>query len=399
MGAARLHRRERSGRGARVEGVQDRDVKLENVLLTDDGAKIKLADFGFALDFNKYKPVMRLGTLEYMAPEVMRCTPELRRRLEREGKGGYGPEVDCWAVGILAYECLVGQTPYEAETMDEALELIEARALFLDRRPDDNHAARHGLSQDARDFILGCLNVDPALRLTAAGMLSHPWIVKNHPHLTPPAATTTAAPLTAPPTTTPLNASHDSLDNAIVIAEPGEHRGSFTAITTHLGEVRSVAAPTAAPSVALAAPSPRAASGTAIGLLSREFGGGSSSAAPFVPTSPPAPPPSPAPPWASAHLGAGSSTPRQIPTADPNSLLRAATFNSEYDLPGPDTSTRGPPGSRHLHLQPRRKGGGDEKKQLLLPRILASILRAQKDVDGSGKAPKEMMTARAAPAM
>jgi serine/threonine protein kinase len=111
-----------------------------------------------------------------MAPEVLRCDLETRQGLKAEGKAGYGPEVDCWAVGILAYECLVDQTPYESHTMGQTLELIEARALFQETDDNyDNRHARHGMSLYAKDFILGCLDVNPATRLTAHEMLSHPW--------------------------------------------------------------------------------------------------------------------------------------------------------------------------------------------------------------------------------
>jgi serine/threonine protein kinase len=158
-------------------------------------------------------------------------------------------EVDCWAVGILAYECLVGQTPYEAHTMDQALELIEARALFVDRRPENNHNAHHGLTQDARSFILACLDVEPATRITAAEMLSHPWIVNHHPHQQAPPP---------PPTTTreaPRDALHVSSDGPVTVVEP-RHRGSSTAsaIMQHLGEVLGVSGPTTA---AAAAPMPQ----------------------------------------------------------------------------------------------------------------------------------------------
>jgi hypothetical protein len=47
-----------------------RDIKAENVLLTDDKLSVKLADFGFAIDYRRNKTVARLGTLGYM---VGRC--------------------------------------------------------------------------------------------------------------------------------------------------------------------------------------------------------------------------------------------------------------------------------------------------------------------------------------
>jgi serine/threonine protein kinase len=36
------------------------------------------------------------------------------------------------------------------------------------------------VSTEAQDFIRGCLELDPAQRMTARQMLSHPWLVAHH---------------------------------------------------------------------------------------------------------------------------------------------------------------------------------------------------------------------------
>lgn len=158
-----------------ARGIVHRDIKAENVLVTDDGTSVKLADFGFAVDFTRHRPVTRLGTVAYMAPEIIRCDADARRRLTTAGEAGYGPEVDCWAVGVLAYECLVGETPFGETTLDEAFDAIIRRTGSLFAASRSNRTP----SPDAEDFILGCLRLDPKLRLTAREMLSHPWIVTH----------------------------------------------------------------------------------------------------------------------------------------------------------------------------------------------------------------------------
>jgi serine/threonine protein kinase len=154
-----------------------RDIKPENLMICDHGLTCKLADFGFAVDTRTHRTVTRLGTLEYMAPEIMVCTPDVRDTLRAQGTPGYGKEVDCWAIGILAYECLAGRSPYDVGisqmTMPDMLVMIETGDLDTELRsvPD--------VSQEARHFVKSCLATDPAERLTAAQMLSHPWITKH----------------------------------------------------------------------------------------------------------------------------------------------------------------------------------------------------------------------------
>lgn len=46
-----------------------RDIKPENLLLSEE-YEVKLADFGLAIDIDAQAPLSRVGTLDYMAPEV-----------------------------------------------------------------------------------------------------------------------------------------------------------------------------------------------------------------------------------------------------------------------------------------------------------------------------------------
>lgn len=46
-----------------------RDIKPENLLLSEE-YEVKLADFGLAINIDAQAPISRVGTLDYMAPEV-----------------------------------------------------------------------------------------------------------------------------------------------------------------------------------------------------------------------------------------------------------------------------------------------------------------------------------------
>jgi len=94
-----------------------RDLKPENVLYGANGY-LKLCDLGFA-KFVLGKTMTLCGTPEYMAPQVIM-------------HGGYDRMVDWWALGVLAFECVCGCTPFVDDEDDECgPELIFANILSV----------------------------------------------------------------------------------------------------------------------------------------------------------------------------------------------------------------------------------------------------------------------------
>ena len=81
----------------------------ENVLI-DSFGYAKLCDFGFAKKLRKDKNASWertstvCGTPDYMAPEIIGGHSKYRGR-SQFSRGGYGPSVDFWALGVLIYEC------------------------------------------------------------------------------------------------------------------------------------------------------------------------------------------------------------------------------------------------------------------------------------------------------
>jgi eukaryotic-like serine/threonine-protein kinase len=96
---------------AHDKGITHRDIKPGNFLLTKDGT-LKLADFGLATvaASNKLTATGKtMGTFRYMAPEQIR------------GKPDPCPQTDIYALGVVLFEMLTGEVPFDAETPAEVL--------------------------------------------------------------------------------------------------------------------------------------------------------------------------------------------------------------------------------------------------------------------------------------
>ncbi len=126
-------------------GVVYRDLKPENILLDSEG-HLLLTDFGLskvAVD-GHHRCRSMTGTLEYMAPEVLR-------------QESYGTAVDWWSFGILGYDLLTGCTPFRANCESKIREKILKQKLNLP----------FFLSPDAKDLLTRLLRKDQNKRLGA----------------------------------------------------------------------------------------------------------------------------------------------------------------------------------------------------------------------------------------
>uniref|UniRef100_A0A8C6LS50 non-specific serine/threonine protein kinase n=1 Tax=Nothobranchius furzeri TaxID=105023 RepID=A0A8C6LS50_NOTFU len=103
-------------------GIVYRDIKLENILLDSEG-HVVLTDFGLSKEFleeDKGRTYSFCGTIEYMAPEIIR------------GKTGHGKTVDWWSLGILMFELLTGASPFTLEGERNSQSEVSKRILRCD---------------------------------------------------------------------------------------------------------------------------------------------------------------------------------------------------------------------------------------------------------------------------
>lgn len=151
-------------------GYLHRDLKPENLLVGDDGT-LKVADFGLSVDQGVERPVTRLGTLDYMAPEVLACPDKsmLDKHADPAGaaKVAYGQAADVWGIGVLAHELLTGRPPFEGKSREQ----VTARIAAGRRNP-----LPEKVSDVAKSFINSCLQDCATQRLTCRELLRHPWI-------------------------------------------------------------------------------------------------------------------------------------------------------------------------------------------------------------------------------
>lgn len=156
-------------------GVVNRDIKLENTLLTMVPGLplplLKICDFGYSKAQFMSAPKSKVGTLAYMAPEVIRATDQYDGKL-----------ADIWSCGVMLYVMLFGAYPFESPQrrpgQDKArLDSMMQRILHTEW----SIPADVDVTPECRDLLRKLLVGDPSKRLSMVAIQKHPWFLANLP--------------------------------------------------------------------------------------------------------------------------------------------------------------------------------------------------------------------------
>jgi serine/threonine protein kinase len=146
------------------------DIKLSNILLTDDKKDIKIIDFGVSQIVQEGEMLhAEVGSPSFIAPEVL--------------MGSYNEECDMWSLGCVVFILLFGFNPFNPKAIpalpnkeiicESILKGFSAEvrsgygAFFPSKIP---------VSDDAKDFISNLLTLDWRHRMNAQEALSHRWL-------------------------------------------------------------------------------------------------------------------------------------------------------------------------------------------------------------------------------
>ncbi|MEW5983150.1 MAG: serine/threonine-protein kinase [Acidobacteriota bacterium] len=143
------------------QGIVHRDLKAANIRVSSQGV-VKLLDFGIAK--GSATPALTqvgnvVGTFMYMPPEQLKGEPADARS-------------DVWALGILLYEMLTGRVPFEAPTVGQLIDKIQAgRYVDLPTLRPAADSEETPLLGHASRVVSRCLKRDPAERYQSAGIM------------------------------------------------------------------------------------------------------------------------------------------------------------------------------------------------------------------------------------
>jgi serine/threonine-protein kinase len=156
---------------AHERGVVHRDIKPDNILIQSGDGRVLVTDFGIAravtegADSRLTATGMAIGTPAYMSPE------------QSTGDRQIDGRSDLYSLGVVGYQMLVGDPPFEAPSTPALL------VKHLSERPEPIIQRRRGVPPDLERAVMLLLEKDPDLRFPSASALAAALESGNVPQL------------------------------------------------------------------------------------------------------------------------------------------------------------------------------------------------------------------------